>query len=143
MSDVMITITADGGDIEILNGAVTMTDSLQTAVGILLFGGNVEDDGTRATEAKQWWGNVIERDQNKRIRSRTQAMIRSLPLTSSALSRIDDAAAADLAVLSDEGIASSIAVATTVVNVRAVRVSVQITGIDGSLFAQQYLVENT
>lgn len=143
MSDVLITIDAGGGDMEVLNGAVTMTDSLETAVGILLFGGNVADDGTKATESLQWWGNVIERDPSKRIRSRTQAIIRSLPLIPRTLSRIDDAAAADLAVLSEEGIAKSIAVGTTIVNARAVRVSVQITGIDGSLFAKQYLAEKT
>lgn len=96
MTDVLLRVTPDGGEIDVVGGQVTMDDGLQTAVYLSLFGGNDEDDGTQATERLQWWGNVSEQDPSRQYRSRTQAVLRGMPAIPANLKRVEDAAVRDL-----------------------------------------------
>ena len=43
--DVLLYHTPDGGEIEMVNGLVTMSGGLETMAYLCLFGGNEEDDG--------------------------------------------------------------------------------------------------
>lgn len=93
--------------IEIVNGTMIMTGDFDTAVKLSLWGGNEQDDGS-AESAEGWWGNLLENEEQFKMVSRTQHLLRSLPLTSASLRQIEEAVAADLGWFLTSGIASSI-----------------------------------
>lgn len=101
MSDVLLFQTADDGDVVIDGGEFQLTDGLETAVYLSLFGGNWQDDGSEGNP-RQWWGNADVVDPDQRQTSRTQYLMQSLPATSGNLKRVEDAATADLAWLPPE-----------------------------------------
>lgn len=97
MADVLQFNTADGGEIEILNGRPTMTNGLETAAYLSLFGGNERDGGIAADDHLQWWGNLGETEPARRYRSETQHLLRALPAITANLRRVEAAAGRDLA----------------------------------------------
>lgn len=107
--DVLIYSTEDGGEINIDSGVIEMTTGFESMVYLLLFGGNIGDDGTKATEKKQWWGNLIEENNPERkLHSRFQNLLYGLPSTPANLKRLKAAADQDLFVFISEKIADSI-----------------------------------
>lgn len=96
MTDVALFHTVDGGEIEILNGLVTMDDGLEAAAYLSLFGGNVDDSGDDAEIAQQWWGNLSETNPARQYRSEFQYLLQSIPATTGNLVRLEDAAVRDL-----------------------------------------------
>lgn len=94
--DVVLYNTADGGEIVCEGGIVALDPGIESAVYNSLFGGNEDDTGDDDGEPNQWWGNVIETDENKLLRSRTQHLLRSMPATSGNLRLVEDAVAQDL-----------------------------------------------
>jgi len=104
--DVLIlqTLGVSGGlefTIEAVNGILTMSPDFQTAAFVSLFGGNFEDDGT-AGNPESWWGNGLENETRFMVRSRTQALLQSIPATSGNLQRIQAAAEQDLRWFTDQ-----------------------------------------
>lgn len=98
MADVLLLHAADGGNIEAIAGRVTMSrDGFFNAVYMSLFGGNQHDGGGDADLAREWWGNKIEPDPARKLRSRFQHLVASTPLIPANLPRFEGAAAADLA----------------------------------------------
>ena len=95
MTDVFICNTPDGGEIDIVGGAVTLNGGIESAVYLSLFGGNSDDAGGQ-DRSLEFWGNIGEQ-QNEQQRSRTQHLLESIPPSSSNLRRIEDAVRADLA----------------------------------------------
>jgi phage gp46-like protein len=125
MTDVLLRQTNDGGDITVDGGLMLMSDGLEAAAFLSLFGGN-EQDGGDSESTEQWWGNVIEPEPTRRYRSETQYLIRSLPAIPSNLRRIEQAAARDLDWMIETGIAKSIVVAARIPNLDRVTVNVTI-----------------
>lgn len=109
--DVLLLQTLDDGNIIVEGGLVEMTDSLETAILLSMYGGNEADDGQNPAE--NWWGNIAETEPSKKYRSETQFLTNSLPANSVNRIRVEDAAVRDLQWLLDTGIA--IAVDVTVV----------------------------
>lgn len=107
MTDVYLFQTEDGGDIAIKNNDLALTAGLETAVYLSLFGGNEDDDG-RPDNPLQWWGNLNEEDPNRRMVSRYQHLLKSLPATTGNLKRLNDAGKADLEWLTELGYTVSI-----------------------------------
>lgn len=105
--DVRLYQTDDGGEVDFVAGEPTITDGLETAVYLSLFGGNAEDSGLQADERKQWWGNLVEPEAAFRYRSETQHLIEALPATTGNMRRIEDAALRDVAWLVTSGVAQS------------------------------------
>lgn len=103
--------TNDGGEFEIVNGEPTMDDSPETSVKLSLFGGNKDDSGADGDARRQWWGNVDEADPQKRYRSETQALLRSLVPIPANLRRLEDAVVRDLAWMTENGTATFVAAA--------------------------------
>jgi len=96
MSDILLFQTDDGGEIELINGFVTLTDDLQTAAYISLFGGET------------WFGNELQETDAAKIQSTTGKAINETPPGSGGLLIIEDAVRADLAWLVTENLASSV-----------------------------------
>ncbi len=126
VADVRLFHTADGGDIEFIAGQPTMSDGLDTAVYLSLFGGNEQDSGLQGDDRKQWWANIGETDQARIIRSRTQNLLRSIPAITGNLRRIEDAAKADLGwMLAD--VASAIEVTASMPSLNRVALVIDVT----------------
>lgn len=111
--DVWFFDDTDGGNIDIPNGIVTMTPYVESAVYTCWFGGNWEDDGSKSTEKKQWWGNEGEPIE-RQYRGKLQSVIHGSPLTSAALPKIEEAALADLKKGLPKSLLSSVAVSASI-----------------------------
>jgi phage gp46-like protein len=96
-SDVHMFHTPDGGEIRCVGGVVELSNGYEAAVYLSLFGGNAEDRGLQADNAKQWWGNLIETEPARMYRSETQSLLRGIPSIPANLRLIEEAAARDLA----------------------------------------------
>lgn len=112
MSDVLLTNNPNGGEIEIANGRVAMTDGYESAAYLSLWGGNDEDAGSDRDTSKSWWGNIGEPTESQH-RSKTQHLLRSMPLAPRNIRTIEDAAKSDLAWLLQYG-ASDISVSASI-----------------------------
>jgi phage gp46-like protein len=93
--DVRLYQTNDGGEIDFVAGQAQMSDGLETAVYLSLFGGNERDSGQDGDEP-------------------LQHLLRSLPATTANLRRIEDAIARDLAWMTDSSLASSVSAEVSV-----------------------------
>jgi len=111
--DVAMFQTDDGGEIVVENGVVMMNDGLETAVYNSLFGGNELDSGDQ-DNPYQWWGNADETQPDRKIRSRTQYILKGIPATSANLRRIEEAARNDLQWMLDTGTATEIDVEASI-----------------------------
>jgi len=126
MSDVRLFHTADGGEIECKVGLITIADGLETAGYLSLFGGNEDDAGIAADDPLQWWANFEERVASRRQRSKLQHVLQGLPCTPFNLARVEDAAKADLAWMS-EALQATVAVEASIPALNTVNVHIEIT----------------
>jgi len=133
MTDVALRQTDDGGEIEFVNGAFVMSDGLKTAVYLSLFGGNESDSGLRVDDSAQWWGNLGETLAERRYRSETQFLLRSIPPIPANLRRIENAIAADLAWMLDTKLATFVGAIATMPAKDTVKMAIRIE-IDGRVF---------
>lgn len=107
--DILIFSTEDGGEINFNSGILEMTSGFESMVYLLLFGGNIGDDGTKATEKKEWWGNKLETNNPERkIHSRFQNLIYGIPATPANLNKLEQAAIQDLSLFKTQKIADKI-----------------------------------
>lgn len=113
MTDVLLRQTNDGGDVTIQGGLLLLSEGLETAVYLSLFGGN-EDDPAEADTSLQWWGNLLDTAPELAYRSETQFLIKSLPAIPANLRRVEQAAARDLKWLTDSGNAQSVTAEATI-----------------------------
>lgn len=132
MTDVRLFQTNDDGDIRFENGQAITSEGLETAVFLSLFGGNERDGGGEDTEHLQWWGNLIEENDNAKYRSETQHLMRSLPAIPANLLRIKDAGDRDLAWFLST-VAESVEVTVSMPGVNRIRIQIDIV-IDDSKF---------
>lgn len=133
MTDVLLFNTADGGEIEILNGRPTMSDGLETAAYLSLFGGNERDSGLVADDPQQWWGNLGETDASKHYRSETQHLLRSIPAITSNLRRIEAAAKRDLAWMLESSVTTDVGAVASMPARGKVALDVRIT-VNGTVY---------
>lgn len=126
--DVLVFQTNDDGEIEVINGIVTMTGGFESAAYLSLFGGN-EDDAGGADKSKTWWANIDEVDPARKYVSETQNILQSLPATSGNLIKVEDAVKRDLQWFLDKNIASSIDVVVTIPQLNRLKIVVTITAI--------------
>lgn len=126
MTDPLLRQEDDGGSIEFINGRIVVSDGLETAAYLSLFGGNERDSGLEADDALQYWANLIERDEDRKYRSRLQNLLRSLPLIPANLLRIEEAAAADLEWFVTSELASFVRVTASIPAVNRIRIVVEI-----------------
>lgn len=123
MTDVLLRQTADGGSITVESGLFLLSDGLETAVYLSLFGGNEQDSGEGASD-QQWWGNLSETEPARTYRSETQFLLRALPAIPVNLLRIEQAAGRDLQWMIDEGAAQSVKVSAHIPALNRVAVNV-------------------
>jgi phage gp46-like protein len=130
LTDVLLRQTNDGGDITLQAGLVLLSEGLETAAYLSLFGGN-EDDPGETDVTLQWWGNLLDVEVDRAYRSETQYLIRGLPAVPFNLRRIEQAAARDLQWMLDDKLAQSITVEATIPSAGRVRIGLVIITADG------------
>lgn len=138
--DVLLFQTDDDGEIESINGVITMSSGLATAAYLSLFGGNDDDDGSQGSTLS-WWGNLDETAPENQYRSETQHLLRALPATSANLRRIEDAASRDLSWFVDVGAAASIEVAASIPGLNRLKLLINIGGNDSIEFVENWRAE--
>lgn len=124
MTDVQIFQSQDGGDIKLDGGRIVTDDGIVSALYLSMFGGEMDDDGSSATESKQWWGNLIEGEPTRRYRSKTQSVLRSMPATTGNLRKVEDAVASDLAWVVETGLGTYAAGRARIPKVNTVQIDV-------------------
>ena len=135
--DVVLLNTPDGAELSVKNGVIELTDALDTAVMLSLFGGNEDDDGSDATLSRSWWGNHAFADLARRQRSETQFLINSQPLVPSLLKRLEDAGVRDLAWLLTSKIATFVRVRATMPGLNRVKLEYFIE-VDGNVLTFKF-----
>lgn len=125
MTDVLLRQEPDGGNIVVENGLVLLTDGLETAVYLSLYGGN-EDDAAQADTTHQYWGNLLETDPARTYRSETQFLLKSLPLIPANLRRVEQAAKRDLQWLLDTATATKVDVTASIPALNRMQIDVAI-----------------
>lgn len=132
MADLLVAQDSGEFDLEVLNGVAALDESPFEAVVLSLWGGNLDDNGTEATRSKMYWANFAEPDENAHLRSRTQALLLGLPAISANISRIEEAAKADLEWMQAVGVASAIEISASMPHRNTVKLAISITGADGT-----------
>lgn len=123
--DVILYQSNDDGEVEVVGGLITMDGGLQTSAYLSLFGGN-EDDAGGSDESLSYWGNLDETETNKQYRSETQHLLQSIPVITSNLLKLKEAANRDLAWMIDDNIATEIEVTVTMPALNTVKISINI-----------------
>jgi phage gp46-like protein len=130
LTDVLLRQSNDGGEITIQGGLLLMSEGLETAAYLSLFGGN-EDDPAGTDTTLQFWGNLLEVEPERHYRSETQFLVQALPAIPFNLRRIEQAAARDLQWMLDAGVAVSVTVEATIPAVDRVLLALVIITPDG------------
>ena len=123
--DVKLFQTIDDGNITIEGGITEMSGGLETAAYLALFGGNEQDDG-RENNPNNWWGNINEDNPARQYRSETQYLLRTLPVITSNLLTLEDAAIRDLQFFLDGNIASVVSVVATIPGLNKIKLTITI-----------------
>jgi hypothetical protein len=95
--DVLIFQGVDDGDIESVDGIITMTAGLESMYYLILVGGNENDINTPDTKHLEWLGNEDE-PVERQYRGRVQALLNGMPITSGTMQTLKDACIDDLSV---------------------------------------------
>lgn len=123
VSDPLLKLEENGGDLVFTGGDVEISNGLESAVVLSLFGGNEQDDATQATEQLQYWGNLLTDDTDEWLRSRTQAALRGLPANTASLLVLKDAVENDLDWMKGD-IVTDFSVSVELTSVRRVAITV-------------------
>lgn len=134
MSDVVLFNTVEGGEITCEAGQIAIDEGVATAVYISLWGGNEDDSGDDDTKSLEWWANKTEGDATKKLRSRTQNLLRSIALTSGNIQLIEDAAALDLQWMLDTKLADAVVPTVSIPALNTVKIDLKIE-IQGKAYA--------
>lgn len=137
MTDVLICQTNDDGEIFIEGGIVELTDDFRSAAYLCLFGGNENDDG-RDDNPLTWWANLNEVDPANQYRSETEFLLRTLPVTTSNLLRLEDAAKRDLTVFVDIGAVKELTVEVFLIDLNKLQYDIQLDGDETVTFIQNW-----
>lgn len=126
--DIKLFQTPNNGDIDVVNGVVTMSGGLETMAYLCLFGGN-SDDAAGDDTSFSWWGNTIEDRPERTIRSETQYLLGLLPAIPANLVKIEAAVKRDLQVFINQKIASEIQVNVSMPGTKKVQIDISIQAI--------------
>jgi phage gp46-like protein len=135
--DVALRHTPDGGEIDFVNGVLAMDDGPWTAVYISLFGGNEDDSGSDGDKSKQWWANFEEKLEERKLRSETQYLLNTVPLTPGNRKRFEDSAIRDLEWMASAGLVTFVGVVARITAVNRLQIDVTVE-LDGKQFTRSF-----
>lgn len=118
--DLLLFQSLDGGNINVDNGIVQMTQGLETAVYLSLF------------SPEDWYGNYTVDINSGKLQSKTDAIITTYPQTSKYYQLLTQAIDSDLKWLIDEGLANAITSSVTAEKLNRVNINITIEQDSGS-----------
>jgi phage gp46-like protein len=124
--DVALYNTVEGGEITCEGGQIALDEGVATAVYISLWGANEDDAGDDSTKPREWWANKIETSDVKKLRSRVQNLLRSMPLTSGNLQLLEEAAAQDLQWMLDTKLVDAVVPRASIPAINTLKLEVKI-----------------
>lgn len=89
-------INLESGDIEVMNSIITEDNTLESAVFLSLYGGNLRDSSRPSDDNIQWWGNTVA-EPEEQYRSKFQWTVDNIAITTGTLTQIGQAVRHDLA----------------------------------------------
>jgi hypothetical protein len=95
--------------LQLIDGVFELTDDLdttgglETALVLTIAGGNSQDGGRPVDADAQWWGNRLEVDATRHVRSRFDTATTGAPVTTSYVRRATPEVSADLTQLVEAG----------------------------------------
>jgi phage gp46-like protein len=102
--DVLIHESGDGGELQLRNEDLQISQALTNQIYLTLYGGNIEENTSDDLEEKErrqdFWGNYYL-EEEEQFNSNFERELKNQPLTANGLSRLEDAASQDLQFLSD------------------------------------------
>ncbi len=102
--DIMIFENGSGGDFNLKNEDIETISGLTNQVYLAFFGGNEEqntsDDLDELEQRHDWWGNFLLQKENQ-FNSDFERALKTIPLNSSGLIKIENAAKEDLKFLQE------------------------------------------
>ena len=123
--DPLLVPRGDGLDLELSGGLVTMSEGLENAVTLSLFGGNREDS-CRPGDPEEWWGNSLAKNEAEKLRSEFQRELTSSPLSSSSPYALETAARSDLQWMVSGRLVDSVEVSVSVTSSTRVKATVAV-----------------
>jgi phage gp46-like protein len=104
ISDIFIFESFNGGELELVNDDLKVSQGLHNQVYLALFGGNVEESTTEnlneLDERSDFWGNEYLTPENQ-FNSEFEKALNQVALNSSGISKLESAAKKDLQYLSE------------------------------------------
>lgn len=125
--DILLFESGDGGEMEVANNDITLTETLFQQVYLRLFGGNLEASTTgteiEGQEREDWWGNslLFEDEKEKQFNSTTEQILDRVALNTSG--RIDIIRAVEFDLKGLEGIAD-VSVDVVILSESRIKISV-------------------
>tara|TARA_R110002012_G_scaffold266403_1_gene449944 strand:- start:74 stop:514 length:441 start_codon:yes stop_codon:yes gene_type:complete len=138
MSDLQLVLNGDGGDLVFADNDLVLASGIVESFTVSLFGGNMLDDGLENSE-REWWGNVLDAEPAKKIRSLTQHLINTLDQSRNSLLRIQDAVKSDLAWMIEQGLITSLNVDLAVESSNRLNITIQATA-NSQEIEQRYVI---
>lgn len=135
--DVLHYAGANSGEIKMANGDLVMTTGIEPAIYDCLFGGNKEDDGSKATEKLQYWGNEDE-PMEYQSRGRLQSILDGRPVTSFRLVQFEEAARDDIVTQMPRSVVKAVSVSVSSTSPKMIDMVIDVTMFDGSLYTISY-----
>lgn len=127
--DIAIVNTNSGGDFTMAGSDLAVVKSIENAVYLAMFGGNIEADTKfpRPEIDKSWWGNALLLGQlpNAQFNSLTERTLNTTTLNSNGAQAIQNAIKKDLAFLAPQG--SVFTVTVNIVSTDRINVGLRIT----------------
>ena len=102
--DILIYENGDGGELQLRNEDLQISQALTNQVYLALFGGNIEENTSGGMEDREqredYWGNELLEAEHQ-FNSNFERELKKQPLTSGGISKLEDAAKRDLEFLQD------------------------------------------
>lgn len=112
---------------------IAMTTGIESAILDCWLGGNMDDDGSQATDKNQWCGNELLPEEF-RARGKLLSMLDGRPLTSASIPRLEEAARDDVMSQMSRKVISDVSASVRIVSSTRVDIEARVIGSDGAVY---------
>jgi phage gp46-like protein len=143
--DILIYESGSGGEMEILNSDLVLTETIFQTIYLALFGGNIEsntaDNVPKSVERLDWWGNELlnPNESSKWFNSDTERILTNVTINSQGRQLIEQAVKNDLEFLAD---VIEVTIDVSITSIDTVKISIFISEFENQTNRQLEMVWN-
>tara|TARA_R110000850_G_scaffold78869_2_gene170323 strand:- start:2603 stop:3082 length:480 start_codon:yes stop_codon:yes gene_type:complete len=143
--DILIYESGSGGEMEILNSDLVLTETIFQTIYLALFGGNIEfntiANSPKSVERLDWWGNELlnPNESSKWFNSDTERVLTNVAINSQGRQLIEQAVKNDLEFLND---VVEITIDVSITSIDTVKISIFISEFENQSNRQLEMVWN-